>query len=371
MIGLDGWLEAMRLPGGYGGAVVYPGADNLEYSGIGLDWRYEGIIIGYLNLWHATANPAWLEKACRAGDDLLAGQLPSGNFRNSAFEWNPNTGATPHEAAASLGLLRLALALRSLNDETWMQYYQAGRANLENYHIRYLWEERGRVFYDGPAAPAVSPDRLATLAEAFFFLARLSGEARWAEKYAFACLDAILAHQVNQGEWEGAIHNRSVLKAMDGRFYPHRIARCVPALLMGYAWTGEAALASAARRVGRFLGKVSQPDGSFFYAVYAHGGKNRYPAWVAPVGDILRAMGMLQALDIPFDLTPGLRWLLAGRMENGAIRTAVGFGRTRLPPRRQDERDQIACCGWADKAFRFLASLVEPTSFETFLLEKA
>ena len=36
--------------------------------------------------------------ACRAGDDLVQGQLTSGNYRNSCFELNPYTGGTPHVA---------------------------------------------------------------------------------------------------------------------------------------------------------------------------------------------------------------------------------------------------------------------------------
>ena len=75
--GLDSWLDKMRQPGGYGGPVVHWWRDCLEYTGPGLDWRYEGIIIGYLNLWAATGKPAWLEKARQAGDDLVAGQLPT------------------------------------------------------------------------------------------------------------------------------------------------------------------------------------------------------------------------------------------------------------------------------------------------------
>jgi hypothetical protein len=109
---IDAWLESMRQPGGYGGPVVHWWEDCLAYTGPGLDWRYEGIIHGYLNLWQATGEGLWLDKATRAGDDLVNGQLPSGNYRNSCFELNPNTGGTPHEAAADLGLLCLAAVLK-------------------------------------------------------------------------------------------------------------------------------------------------------------------------------------------------------------------------------------------------------------------
>ncbi len=74
---LDAWLETMRGPDGYGGPVVHWWQDNLLYTGVGLDWRYEGIILGYLNLYRATGEERWLDKARRAGDDLVRGQLPA------------------------------------------------------------------------------------------------------------------------------------------------------------------------------------------------------------------------------------------------------------------------------------------------------
>jgi hypothetical protein len=87
IFGLDSWFDSMRLPGGYGGPVAHWWDDCLIYQGPGLDWRYEGIILGYLNLWESTGDRYWLNKANRAGDDLVQGQLPSGNFNNSKCHW--------------------------------------------------------------------------------------------------------------------------------------------------------------------------------------------------------------------------------------------------------------------------------------------
>ena len=51
---LEAWLETMRGPGGYGGPVAHWWQQSLMYTGPGLDWRYEGIIEGYLQLWART-----------------------------------------------------------------------------------------------------------------------------------------------------------------------------------------------------------------------------------------------------------------------------------------------------------------------------
>lgn len=364
LLDLDAWLDGMRLPGGYGGPAVNWDGDSLDFSGPGLDWRYEGIMCGYLNLWHATSNPVWLVKARQAGEDLVRGQLPSGNFRNSCFEWNPNTGGSPHEAAACIGLLRLALVLRSLNDAAWMRYYQAAALNIKNYQLRRLWEIRRKVFLDRPSFPVVSPDRQATLAEALFLMARLSGDSSWAEQYALPILDSILAHQLTNGVYIGAIHEQSVLKDKNGRFFPLLIARCIPGLLQGYVWTEDVLYAQAAKRAGNFLIQQQMPDGSFPQVIYSNGKINRWPAWVAGTGDILRALNLINPLGVAFDTVPGIRWLLAGRLDNGAIGSGTGFDKIGIFSRKKDPRNMLPSCGWVDKAFRFLSSIVNAEKLE-------
>src|SRR4051812_17366681 len=110
---LDGWLDTMRGPGGYGGPVAHWWQQCLVYTGPGLDWRYEGLILGYLQLWAHTGAEGWLHKACRAGDDLVQAQLANGHYPASGFEANLSSAGTPHEAACDVGLLSLALALRN------------------------------------------------------------------------------------------------------------------------------------------------------------------------------------------------------------------------------------------------------------------
>ena len=53
MAPLERWPETMRDPDGYGGPVIQVWQQCLHYAGAGLDWRYEGIITGYLQLHEA------------------------------------------------------------------------------------------------------------------------------------------------------------------------------------------------------------------------------------------------------------------------------------------------------------------------------
>jgi hypothetical protein len=210
---------------------------------------------------------------------------------------------------------------------------------------------------------------LATLAEVLFSLTRLSGESSWIEQYGFACLDAILAHQVTHDNLSGAIHYRSSQKVKESRFFPLLIARCIPALILGYTWTKDAIFVEAVKRSGNFLARLCLPDGSFPQVLYGYRKVNRWPAWVAPAGDMVRALMLAGSFAVEFDPAPSLEWILAGRVDSGAIRSAVGYGRAMIPPRRKDPRDQIASCGWVDKAFRLFSVLVDPVGLEALMFE--
>ena len=358
--GLDAWLEGMRQVGGYGGPVVHWWDDCLEYTGPGLDWRYEGVIIGYLNLWAASGEECWLAKAKKGGDDLVAGQLPSGNYRNSCFEQNPNTGGTPHEAACDLALLRLILALRSVNDEDWQKYYQTAVLNLKAYFVQELWDETAQCFRDDPQVPSFVPNKAATLAEALFALTKVTREAEWAERYALPTLNSVLIHQMRGGELDGAICQNSFGARKIEKFFPFYIARCIPALIEAYAWTGDERFADAVHRAADFILRWRYADGSFPQVVYPARRVNRYPQWVAGVGDILRALDMASVIGMEYDRRASLGWLLAGRRSDGGFRTAVGFGRVVPLSKGDDPRDNQAVCGWADKAFRYLTSIARP-----------
>ncbi|HLO13263.1 MAG TPA: hypothetical protein VK206_00425, partial [Anaerolineales bacterium] len=186
---LDAWLETMRGPSGYGGPVAHWWQQSLMYAGTGLDWRYEGIIIGYLQLWERTNDAGWLIKARRAGDDLLSGQLEDYHFAASAFELNPASAGTPHEAACDAGLLRLALALREAGYEDWEKYATCAERNLRMFYIEQLWDIEAQSFRDDTHVPSFVPNKAATACEALFLLTKVTGNTLWVERYAMPTLD--------------------------------------------------------------------------------------------------------------------------------------------------------------------------------------
>jgi uncharacterized protein YyaL (SSP411 family) len=358
---LDAWLDTMRGPFGYGGPVCHWWRQSLLYTGPGFDWRYEGIIHGYLTLWQRTAEARWLHKARRAADDLLAAQLSNGNYPASSFEANPAPAGTPHEVAADLGLLSLALALKKLADPASEHYAQAARCNLQAYYLDKLWDSSTHSFRDHPLVPSFVPNKAATAAQAFFALSELDGDDHWAVEYALPNLDRILAHQVTTSSpLHGAIAQNSFGSHIEPKYMPFYIARCIPALCEGYEWSRQARFLDAALEAMGFVSRLVQDGGSLPAALYPHHQRNHYPQWVAALGDILRIADLLRSYGFTVDLSPLEATMLSGQDPSGGIRTAHGFAAREdgLPSGPPDLRDLLHVAGWADKTFHFLATRV-------------
>lgn len=357
------WLETMRGPGGYGGPVAHWWQQSLLYTGTGHDWRYEGIIAGYLSLWQRSGDPQWLALARRAGDDLVEGQLASGHYAASAFEINPAAGGTPHEAAVDLGLLLLADALRSIESPDWQIYAECALRNLRTFYLAQLWDAQVRAFRDHPDMPSFVPNKAATLCEALFLAAEISDNADWVEAYALPTLDHIVAHQMRAGgPLAGAIAQNSFGKRMVLRYFPIYIARCVPALLRGYHWSGDERYADSALQAMAFIARWINADGSLPTVIYANRKIARFPTWIAPVGDVLRAADLVRPYGFSANLDPLVQHLLAGQDDSGAFQTARGFAAQAggRPGALPDLRDVLHVVGWCDKALRYLAAQVGP-----------
>ncbi len=363
---LEAWLETMRQAAGYGGPVVHWWRDSLLFCGPGCDWRYEGIIRGYLALFGGTGDPRWLQRAKRAGNDLLVAQLPSGSYRQSGFELNPSTAGTPHEAAADVALLALATELKLTGDAAWPSYLAAARCNLDGLYLVRLWDEDGRLFRDDPtlASGGFVPNKAATLVEALFLIADLTGEDQWLEAFARPTLAAVLRYQrrASGDPLRGAIAQNSLGASLVGRYFPFYVARCIPALVEGASKLRDPRFLEAALAAGGFILRHGDSDGGFPQVVYEGGRVNRYPRWVAGAGDVLRAIELLRPHGLAADLALSRGWLLAGQLPTGAFRVAEGFGSQvsqRPPSGAPDARDLMPVVGWNDKVFRYLAGEVQ------------
>ncbi len=359
---LEAWLETTRGPQGrqgYGGPVAHWWQQSLLYTGPGFDWRYEGILQGYLALWRRTGEQRWLAKARRAGEDLLQAQMENGHYPYSAFEINPASGGTPHEAAVCLGLLALAEALKEIGDPLWEGCLAAAEKTLRAYYLEKLWDAQTRSFRDHPKIASFVPNKAATACQAFFAWSRLTGEARWAEQYALPNLERILAHQVSEpGRLQGAIAQNSFGSRVVAKYMPYYIARCVAGLLQGYQWSGEEKYLAAAQAAMDFVLRQRSREGGLLPALYPGGQGNHWPMWIAALGDVLLAAEMLGAHGVQYDLEELQRFMLNGQDASGGFQTARGFAAQigGKPGKKSDFRDLLHVVGWCDKAFHWLAA---------------
>jgi hypothetical protein len=358
---LEAWLESTRGPFGqlgYSGPVAHWWQQSLLYTGPGYDWRYEGIILGYLALWQRSGEERWLVKARRAGDDLVHAQTGNGHYPVSAFELNPAAGGTPHEAAACLGLLALASALRGLHDPGWELYLSAAEKTLRSFYLEKLWDSQARSFRDHPQIASFVPNKAATASQALLDWCHLTGDARWADLYALPNLENVLAHQVTQpGFLQGAIAQNSFGRQVIPKYMPYYIARCVPGLLAGYAWSGQERFVEAARLAMDFVLRQRSATGGLLQVRYPGRQFNTRPVWVAALGDVFLAADDLARYGITYDLEDLQQFMLGGADASGGLQTARGFavqagGNVGSTP---DFRDLLHVAGWCDKPFHWLA----------------
>lgn len=345
----------MRQPGGYGGPVAHWWQNRYRYAGPGLDWRYEGILAAYTTLalrqkGRAGAN-CWKLQLERAASDLIDAQDERGHYPASRFEINPGTLGTPHEAAASLGLVQASAALSDRS-----RALEAARRNLDALIVA-LWDERTGGFNDRPGVLGRVPNKLATLAQALLSYSEATGE-RGYLPYAHAALNDVLRYQLRSGRFQGAIHQYAPdVGRGDGRFFPFYNARCVPPLLLGARLLEDSRFEDAAFSTLDFLRRTMTPAGSWPQIVYESSGRADWPQWFAGGADILFAF---LALNVPLPKT-ALGRLLASQLPSGAFPTAHGFSSQisqRSPGKLPNHRDITPVVGWNDKVFRLLSQLL-------------
>lgn len=356
---LDAWMDTMRGARGYSGPIADWWRQGFTWTGTALDWRYEGVITGYIELWRRTGDGHWLAKAQWAGDDLLAGQLPGGRFTHGPWERGSYTAGTPHEAACAGALLLLAQGLRESASAVWQPYASAAELTIHGTLLGELWDADLRLFRDAPAGGAFLPHQNAAICDALFRQSELRQQIGPVEQYALPVIRTIAARQIRApgDPLDGAIPYRLSGNQVPIKFLPMCIARCVPTLACAYDWTGDATLLEAAWRAFAFIQRWRNDDGSFPAVVYPGGRSNQYPHWIAATGDVIRAAHALAKRGISTNVDATWEWLLRGQDGSGGIASAHGFGSQvrQRPPHQPDVRDLLHVLGWCDKAFHALA----------------
>ncbi len=197
--GIIAWLRTMRGTAGYTGPVSHWWESSLLFSGTMIDWRYEGIICGFVNLFHSTNDEAYLTHAIEAAEDVVRSQLPSGRYLNSSFQFGAVDGGTPHEAAVDVGLLELARLLKAQRKPEWTRYFDVARRNIEGYLVGDLW--KGHGFVDQDWNDTLVPNKNATAMRAMMLYGELAGKD--VSRYLIPAASVVLESQVRGTERSG------------------------------------------------------------------------------------------------------------------------------------------------------------------------
>lgn len=363
---LDAWFETMRGPLGFYGPVTHWWESNLLYCGPKMDWRYEGIIIGYLNLFDCSGDSFWLNRAIRAADDVRNTQLSNGQFLNSSFQQGPIEGGTPHEAAVDVALLELAIHMRRLGDERWRDYQRTAWFNLQAYHIDQLWN--GIAFLDQPWNQVMVANKNATIMEALLLQQQLCGNDL--ERYILAAADLVMSAQVRDRSkpyFGGVVHMGTDRQQLVIGIYT---ARCASALLRLYEYHPQQQILDAAAAMGRYLVTLVTKHGTHF-GHYHDGQLITHPTWISPSGDLLRALIQLRCHNDSFEhaVIEVVNMLVKYQHTTGGIPTSFGLvrkGMTKpIDAHLFDFLDILPVVGWCDKAFRGLSMIANPkTGFQ-------
>jgi len=353
----------MRDVGGYTGPISHWWESSLVYCGPMADWRYEGIICGYINLYRSTGQTIWLERAREACDDLVAAQLPSGKFRNSSFQQGPMEGGTPHEAAVDLGLLELAQLLHENGDNTWLTYFETANRNIQRFLLGELWDGKG--FRDQPWNQILVPNKNATIGEALILFEQLSG--RDMSTYLEGIADVIVSAQELGGPRSGAtIHIGTGRHRLSIGLYT---ARSMCGLLRIYERRPNDLLLEAVNQALNFLQGLFSPEGLYF-GRYQDGNLIANPRLIAGSGDILRLMILSRKYGLASDnyVAALVELFIKAQFPSGSFPTGYGFaerGKQKEYTGLPEFRDVLPVVGWCDKVLRAL-SLLFPRRVDEF-----
>lgn len=356
------WIHTFRQPTGFGGPVVHYWGHCLDYIGPANDWRYEGLVTAFLELYSKTKNPYFLECTLECGEFVLQSQKSNGSFANSAFEANPSFtySGQPHESAVDIALLRIAAQLKKEENLHWKKFAAGAEKNIQQILIDRFWNESHESFQQYEqgrfdAAPdLIVPNKIATACEALLEFAAVCENSKWIKRAARAA-QPIVKLQSEDEKTAGGIFQSSERK----HIFSYYTARCIPPLLKLFEKTGNNSFLKTAQAAGGFVARLQLPSGAFSCGFDAQSRLRIYPIFVAGSADILRALDQLGGFDE--EVKRGIEWLLKQQNPNGGFRSFTGINQknsdvTHEQAFVEDWEDALGVVGWNDKVLRLLVS---------------
>jgi hypothetical protein len=354
---LEGWLATMHGTGGYYGPVVGLRGISMAWCGAGHDWRWEGLLDGWIILHRRTGDPVYFERMDAALQALQKAHLANGAFCNSYFENNPFEGGMPYEPAVMAAVLRTLLYMKETSHPWPAGTEEMVERFVEERLIKELWNKVLRTFNNWMQSDfeRYSPPAVAAIVETLCNYAMLTDSANRLAPYIEGAANSLLKSQL----WTGSLAGALPLSNYEGSSAsPCLAARGLPALALLHQYTGEARFVAAGDALADFVNRCLLPDGGITYMVFADRPARIAPRFVGATADALRSLARADRQDATVTSTQ-LAWLLDHQTASGAFDTAVGFGTEAGRDKHPDWRDVIPVCGWADKIYALLAGQAE------------
>ena len=357
---LETWLDSLRAEGGYTGPVAGLRGECMAWCGPSHDWRWEGLLDGWVARHRTTADPVHLDHIARAMLDLRNAQLADGSFRNSSFEHNPLEGGMPHEPAVMAAVLRAMRHLREIGRDAPEGASAMVERFVEERLLKSLWTKTLRTFNNWLQSDfeVYAPPAVASIVEVLLEYGDLTGSAKRFEPYLAGAAESLLRLQFRDGPLAGALPVSSTDRASAS---PFLAARCLPALAGLRRATGDARFAEAGDRLAEFVTRGFQSGGGIACMVFAGRPPRVAPLFTGATAGALLAMERAGRRDDALRAKQ-IEWLLARQTASGGFDTAVGFGRglpTADPP---DWRDALPAFAWATHVYALLADQVATTA---------
>ncbi len=350
---LEAWIEGMHGAGGYAGPSVGLRGVSMSWCGPSHDWRWEGLLDGWISRHQRTRDPVYLDRIEEAFRELRCAQLADGSFRNSSFDLNPLEGGMPHEPIVVAALLRAGRHLRDAG-RAWPD----GSASMverfvEERLIKSLWNKTLRTFNNWLQSDfeVFSPPAVAAAVETLIEYGELAGTTERWTPYIAGAADSLLKIQLPDGLLAGALPATSTDRDAAS---PFLASRCLCALTLLHRMTGDRRFEESARALAAFVRGAFQDSGGLACTLFEYRPHRVAPLFSGATASALSALARAGRLD---DALWGrqLHWLMGLQSHSGGFDTAVGFGQglpRRTPP---DWRDALPVCGWAAAVYALLA----------------
>jgi hypothetical protein len=351
---LESWFDSMHGPAGYYGPVVGFRGVGAGYCGPGFDWRYEGLLEGWMAMGRACPEATLAGRIEGALAEIRRSRLANGTLRCSYFESNPFDGGMPHEPI----LMSSALRARSFLHSVGRPFDPAFDSLLERFVrerlVKELWNKALKTFNNWIQSEyeSYSPAAVASIVEVLVGYQEIAGDGSVLDSMIQGAAESLLAVQIRTGPLAGGIpvSNRSGVP-----INPYLAARCLTALTLLHRKLNDDRFSQAGEALSNFLGRISLKQGGFPLQVGPGGAARETPVFVGATAGVLVELARSGRLTEPV-LQPHLAFILGRQTVSGAFHTAVGFNGGGGAS-RPDWRDVMPVCGWGDKIYHLLALL--------------